>query len=98
MGSSSPVSRVTHYRLRSDTAAVDTAPTWMSAGEDAAQSVTVGTNFRIRIGVENTGTAADTITAPDTTRGISRCGYAAATFATLASFINGANASTDVDG
>lgn len=96
MGSSSPVSRVTHYRGRSDSGAVDASPTWLAA-EDTSFSVTPGTNFRIRIGVENTGTATDTITQPDTTRGIIRCGHAANTFTNLGNVINGADAGSDAD-
>jgi hypothetical protein len=94
--SGTPVSRIVHYRGRSDTGAVDDAPTFIAA-EDTSFSVTPGTNFRIRIGVENTGTGSDTITAPDTTRGIVRCGYSAVAYATLANVINGADAGSSAD-
>jgi hypothetical protein len=95
-GSGTPVSRITHYRGRSDTGTVDGTPTWIAA-EDTPFSVTVGTAFRIRIGVENTGTASDTITAPDTTRGINRCGHTEVAFATYAAIINGADAGSSTD-
>jgi hypothetical protein len=95
-GAGTPVSRITHYRGRSDTGAVDGAPSWIAA-EDTSFGVTVGTNFRIRIGVENTGTASDTVIAPDATRGIARCGYATGTFANLANIINGADAGSSAD-
>jgi hypothetical protein len=96
MGASTPVSRITNYRGRSDTGTVDGTPTWIAA-ENTAFGVTPGTNFRIRIGVENTGTAADTITQPDTTRGIARCGYASVAYATVASLLNGADAGSSAD-
>ena len=94
--SGTPVSRITHYRGRSDTGAIDASPTFIAA-EDTPFSVTIGTAFRIRIGVENTGTGTDTITAPDTTRGIQRCGQPAAAFSSLANVINGADAGSSAD-
>lgn len=97
MGAGSPVSRITHYRGRSDGGGVDDTPTWIAA-EDTSFGVTVGTAFRIRIGVENTGTANDTINVPDTTRGISRCGYSSLAYSSLGNVINAADASTDIEG
>lgn len=97
MGAGTPVSRITHYRGRSDTGTVDGSPTWLAA-EDTSFSATVGTAFRIRIGVENTGTAVDTITQPDGTRGIQRCGFATNfTYGNLPNVINGADAGSDAD-
>lgn len=94
MGSSSPVSKEVHFRIRTDTGTVDASPTWVvGVNEDQACPLPVGSNFRVRVSVQNTGTAADTITTPI----FSRCGYAGATFATLANVINGADASSSVD-
>lgn len=42
-----------HYRFRTDTATVETAPTW-GAAEDTAWSIFPGT-FRLRVEVQNTG-------------------------------------------
>lgn len=99
-GSGTPVSRITHYRGRSDTGAVDDVPTWI-ANEDTAFSVTVGTNFRLRIGVENTGTASDTAVTPSNVTsprsGIRRCGYADNTFTAHSNVLNGADAGSSAD-
>jgi hypothetical protein len=92
MGSSTPVSRVVHYRHRTDTGAIDASPTW-GAAEDTSFEATVGTNYRTRACVENTGTAADTITTPL----FSRCGYADNNYATWANVLNGADASSSAD-
>jgi hypothetical protein len=95
-GAGTPVSRITHYRGRSDTGTVDGTPTWIAA-EDTSFSVTPGTAFRIRIGAENTGTASDTITQPDTTSGIQRCGHNNLAFTGLVNVINGADAGSSAD-
>lgn len=93
--SGAPVSKEVHYRIRSDTGTVDGSPTWLAA-EDTAASVTPGNTFRIRCSVENTGTAAETILQAG--NGITRCGYAAGSFANYASWINGDTAaSSDAD-
>jgi hypothetical protein len=58
--SSSPTLAQVHFRVRTDTATVDTAsPTW-AAAEDTSVSLAVETTFRIRFVVQNTGTAAST--------------------------------------
>jgi len=54
--SSSPNLNQVHYRIRTDTGAVDATPTW-AAAEDTSISLAVETNFRIRFVVQNTGTA-----------------------------------------
>ncbi len=101
MGSSSPVTRIVHYRGRSDTGGVEATPTWMAA-EDTSFSVTVGSNFRIRWSVENTGSANDTIQDPALTNantGIRRCGIPLSTssgFGGTGSVLNGADAGSDV--
>jgi hypothetical protein len=100
MGASTPTSRVVHYRIRTDTGTVDGTPTW-AAAEDTAGSVTVGTAFRIRMSVENTGTASDTITAPvasGVNDGILRVsGVTEASFAQYDQVINGADAGSSAD-
>lgn len=93
-GGSSPTTKEVHFRLRSDTGTVDAVPTWIAA-EDTSGTVTPGTAFRVRASVENTGTASDTITTLDQ---FVRCGYAADSFTNLTNIINGADASTSVDG
>lgn len=95
-GSGTPVSRITHYRGRSDGGTIDASPTWFAA-EDTSFAVTVGTPFIVRASVENTGSASETVDAPDTTRGIVRCGYANLAYSSLANVINGGNASGSTD-
>jgi hypothetical protein len=97
-GGGAPVSRITNYRGRSDTGTVDGTPTWIAA-ENTSFSVTVGTAFRIRIGLENTGTASDTATSPGsgTPTGISRCGYDDLSYGSLTLVINGADAGSSAD-
>jgi hypothetical protein len=97
-GAGTPVSRITNYRGRSDTGTVDASPTFITT-ENTAFSVSPGTAFRIRIGVENTGTASDTIISPAASagNGISRCGYTDVAFGTVASSFNGADAGSSAD-
>jgi hypothetical protein len=96
--SGTPVSRIVHYRIRTDTGTVDGSPTW-AANEDTAGSVTVGTAFRVRASVENTGTASDTINTPvaATGTGISRCGYADTNYSNTINVLNGADAGSSAD-
>lgn len=97
--SGTPVSKEVHYRHRSDTGTVDAAPTW-HANEDTSAAITVGTAWRIRAAVENTGTGSDTISTIGATAsggGIIRCGYAAAAWSGLANVINGADAGASAD-
>jgi hypothetical protein len=90
--SGTPISRVVHYRIRTDTDAIDASPTW-AAAEDTAGSVTVGTAFRPRVSVENTGTGSDTITEIR----FSRCGLAVQTWGNFGTLVNGADAGSSAD-
>lgn len=92
MGASTPVSRVVHYRHRTDTGTVDASPTW-AANEDTSAALTPGTNYRTRVSVENTGTASDTITTPR----FSRCGFTDESYTNLAQILNGADAGASAD-
>jgi hypothetical protein len=89
----SPISRQVHYRVRTDSGTVDGTPTW-AAAEDTPGAVAPGTNFRVRVSIENTGTASESFSA---LANIQRCGYSQV-LSIGGTQIATSNASSDADG
>lgn len=92
-GSGTPNTRLVHYRWRTDGNGVNTAATW-GAAEDTAFTAALSTNYRLRLSIENTGTAGVNIGSPR----FSRCGYALAAYTTSTALgAKAVDASSDAD-
>lgn len=93
--SGAPIFGQEHFRFRSDTGTVNNAsPTWLAAEDTSVTMLATTVPFRLRIGVQNTGTA----TASLANLLWSKNGGAYTTFSTASSgVIYNSSASSDVD-